>query len=277
MKPSPDNNPLPGVIFTDLDGTLLSSETYDPGRSRETLALCKRRQIPVVFVSSKTRAEIEEIRRDLNLDNPFISENGGGIYLPQETWEQPDGFHPQGKFWCLSLGKPYPEVVALLQQCARRCGVEVRGFSTLSTAQVAEWTGLSESEARRARQREYDEPFRIVPEDGTALACLREAMTRAGCTLTSGDRFHHALCGCDKGKAVKILIALYRRKQGERTVAGIGDAENDLPMLEAVDRPYRVRRKGDKITTGRWPEHIRITQGIGPEGFYEAVRELTCS
>ncbi len=97
MTPSQNKDTLPGVIFTDLDGTLLSPETYQPGPSREALEICKNRQIPVVFVSSKTRAEIEVIRRDLNPDDPFISENGGGIYLPQEMWRKPHAYLPHSQ------------------------------------------------------------------------------------------------------------------------------------------------------------------------------------
>lgn len=277
MAPLQPRGHIPWVIFTDLDGTLLSAETYALGRSREALEICRAKKVPVVFVSSKTRAEIEKLRKELNPDAPFISENGGGIYLPRTVWEPPDGYTRAGHFWRLSLGKPYSEVVAVLRQSARQCGVEVQGFSDWSTAQVAEWTGLSEADARRAQQREYDEPFRIDPENGAVFACLQETMARAGCTLTSGGRFHHALCGCDKGKAVKTVMALYRQREGRVRFAGIGDAENDLPMLNVVERPYRVRRKGGKAAEGPWPGCIRITQGIGPEGFYEAVRELTCN
>jgi len=71
------------VIFTDLDGTLLDAETYSYEAARPALAMLKKRQIPVVLCTSKTRAETEAIARRLGLKHPFIVENGGAIFIPQ--------------------------------------------------------------------------------------------------------------------------------------------------------------------------------------------------
>lgn len=45
------------LIFTDLDGTLLDHDTYGYGEAREALDYIKRRRIPLILCSSKTRAE----------------------------------------------------------------------------------------------------------------------------------------------------------------------------------------------------------------------------
>ena len=65
------------VIFTDLDGTLLDHDTYEWKEAEPALDLCKKLGVPVVFVSSKTRAEIEVLRRQ---DGHFAS-----LYL-RERW-----------------------------------------------------------------------------------------------------------------------------------------------------------------------------------------------
>ena len=71
------------VVFTDLDGALLDYETYSFSAASEALELLRRHEIPVVLCSSKTHAEIEHIQLDLRLRHPFISENGGAIFLPR--------------------------------------------------------------------------------------------------------------------------------------------------------------------------------------------------
>jgi len=47
------------LIFTDLDGTLLDDQTYDFSPARPALKIIHSRKIPLILVSSKTRAEIE--------------------------------------------------------------------------------------------------------------------------------------------------------------------------------------------------------------------------
>ena len=74
----------PAIIFTDLDGTLLDHSSYQWDRAKPALDLCQRFHVPVVLVSSKTRAEMVKLKDELGLSHPFISENGGGIFFPKE-------------------------------------------------------------------------------------------------------------------------------------------------------------------------------------------------
>jgi len=72
------------IIFTDLDGTLLDSDTYSYEKAKIALQLLKKRRIPLIFCTSKTRAEIEFWRDEVGNYDPFISENGGGIFIPKD-------------------------------------------------------------------------------------------------------------------------------------------------------------------------------------------------
>ena len=72
------------IIFTDLDGTLLNSEDYDYRAAIPMLEKLKAQQVPVVPVTSKTRAEVEALRQELNLSAPFIVENGSGVFIARE-------------------------------------------------------------------------------------------------------------------------------------------------------------------------------------------------
>ena len=71
------------IIFTDLDGTLLDHKTYSFENAFEALQAIKEKNIPLIICSSKTRSEIEYYREKLSNNHPFVSENGGGIFLPE--------------------------------------------------------------------------------------------------------------------------------------------------------------------------------------------------
>ena len=77
------------LVFSDLDGTLLDHNTYGWKEAVPALELCRTRGVPVILASSKTRAEMDVLRRRLSLSAPFISENGGGIFFPEETSKDP--------------------------------------------------------------------------------------------------------------------------------------------------------------------------------------------
>lgn len=71
------------ILFTDLDGTLLDPYTYSYQESLWAINLLKREQIPIIFCSAKTQAEQEVYRKALEIIDPFIVEEGGGILIPQ--------------------------------------------------------------------------------------------------------------------------------------------------------------------------------------------------
>ena len=60
---------------------------------------------------------------------------------------------------------------------------------------------------------------------------------RRGLRVVKGGRFFHLMGRVDKGDAVRKVIQIYSGNLGEEMLSlGLGDSENDLEMLNAVDR-----------------------------------------
>ncbi len=66
-------------IVSDVDGTLMD-HSYDLTPAKETIKYLQKLSIPVILCTSKTAAEVQVIRKDLNLSDPYIVENGAAIY-----------------------------------------------------------------------------------------------------------------------------------------------------------------------------------------------------
>ena len=71
------------LVFSDLDGSLLDHYTYSFLEALPTVNLLEQLNIPLVLASSKTRAEIIELRSALGNRHPFIVENGAAVFIPQ--------------------------------------------------------------------------------------------------------------------------------------------------------------------------------------------------
>ena len=258
------------IIFTDLDGTLLDPVTYSPKAAEPALDLTRQKRIPVVFVSSKTRAELEVWRKRLDNHHPFVVENGGGIYIPERYFSFPVQGALRDGYRVICLGTPYQQVRMQFVQMRERLKIAVRGFGDMSLEEVVQRTGLTREDAALAKQREFSEPFLFtgVPDDRFLQAIEGEKLR-----WTQGQ-FFHVMGNHHKGRAVALLRSLYEREQGRMVSVGIGDSLNDLPFLLAVDRPVLVKRR-----SGRHDERIAIpgmlrTEHKGPEGWNEAVLGL---
>lgn len=262
------------IIFTDLDGSLLDHETYSFEAAYPALQEVERRGIPLVLCTSKTRAEVERYRRALNNHHPFIVENGGATFIPMAYFPFASPYQREvGGYHVIEYGMSYPRLVDMLRAVRAESGARIAGFSDLSIEQVAALTRLPAEGARLAKVREYDEPFFVKgpPEE---LDRVKTLFRKRGCRCTRGGRFHHLTGPNDKGKAVSDLVRLFKRADGELRTVGIGDSQNDLPMLWAVDVPILVQRiDGKHDSTVRVPNLIRA-QGIGPKGWRTAVLDL---
>jgi len=258
------------MIITDLDGTLLHPRTYSFDEALPALKLIRERDIPLVICSSKTRAEVEVYRKRLGNVHPFISENGGGVYIPEGYFPFHGSSAVQGGYEVIALGSTYEEIRKRFAEMRERLGIAVRGFGDMTTEEVAVLTGLTIEEARLAKQRDFEEPFIFsgAPDDRFFSEIEKEKLR-----WTQG-RFFHLMGDHHKGKAVHILRRLYERRDGPVVTIGIGDSLNDLPFLVAVARPVLVKKE-----TGKHDARIDIsglirTEGIGPAGWNEAVLRM---
>lgn len=260
------------IIFTDLDGTLLHPGTYSFDEARPALELIRQRNIPLILCSSKTRAEIEVYRRGLGNDHPFISENGGGVLIPEGYFPLSVDGEIQDGHRLIRFGSPYQELRNVLTDLRERLSIQVRGFGDMSAQEIAALSGLTESEAALAKMREFDEPFIFEGSDAKADVFL-QAIEARGYRWTRG-RFHHITGENDKGRAAAFLNGLYEKKYGLLRTIGIGDSLNDLPLLRAVDRPVLVRKENGTYEEGIILPNLIRADGIGPRGWNRAVMEL---
>ncbi len=122
------------LVFTDLDATLLDHETYDWRPAQPALDELRRRGIPVIFNSSKTKAEQLALRAEIGNEHPFIVENGAAVYFPRDYFgPQPDGVEADGELQLKRFGASRTAILALLAEL-RAEGYAFEGLCRLDTA-----------------------------------------------------------------------------------------------------------------------------------------------
>ncbi|MET0066687.1 MAG: HAD-IIB family hydrolase [Candidatus Thiodiazotropha sp.] len=248
------------LVFTDLDGTLLDHHTYDATPALPALDWLRESGVPIIPVSSKTLAELEDLKHQLNFDGPIVAENGAVLAYPgEEPQIAPPGYHLIRDFLIDHRANPHYDNL---------------GFGDMSLEEVMQQTGLQRPQAEAARKRLASEPFlwRGTEDD---LAGFRYEVKKAGLRLTRGGRFLHLLGDTDKGMAVKLVIK-HLQGQGYPVTHSIalGDSENDRDMLLAVDHPVIVRKpNGTYLDLPERADALR-TEQPGPEGWKQAIFSL---
>ncbi|MEA1982849.1 MAG: HAD-IIB family hydrolase [Campylobacterota bacterium] len=220
------------LVFSDLDGTLLDHDSYSFAPAKEALGFLKSNSIPLILTTSKTFKEVVELQSELGIRQPFIVENGAGIFLPGECKLAKDLPHKDD--WIkVSHAKSYIELRLFF--CDMKKEFPIRGFGDMSLDEVVEHTGLDEKSASDAMKRDFSEPFLL--EDETKLEALEKKANEEGLGIVKGGRFFHLVSlGQDKAHAMLCLTHMYDEYHNyEHRKVALGDSANDFTMLKEAD------------------------------------------
>lgn len=269
-------NPLPAIIFTDLDGTLLDHRSYSFEAALPALRAVRALGIPLILTTSKTLAEAREINRALENTQPLIVENGSAMCFPLDTdYPFEVGAHREIEGHAvICFSPPYAQIRRFIERQRSEHQVQLTGFGDMSVAEIAEQTGLDERAAAKAKQRLGSEPFRWLGSE-QKLARFQAAAKNEGLRITRGGRFWHLMGQTGKAPAVDAMRQLYI---GENTAPiktiALGDSENDREMLESVDIAVVVMRHDGTHLDCRGKEQTLRTEQQGPAGWNTAVLQI---
>ena len=230
------------IIFSDIDGTLLN-EHYSFENSKPIINQLLALEIPIILCSSKTRSEIEYYRKKLEISDPFISENGGALFIPKGYFEKDHQDSQLVDYDIVKIGMPYLKIREKLQRIKTKTNSEIIGFGDMTVEEIAQDSGLTPEMAWMSKQREYDEPFRLLSGNEQMLL---DAAKKDGLSLIKGDRYWHASGNHNKGTAVSLMIKRLTEHFVQIRTVGVGNGKNDIPMLELMDKPI-LAEKDEKL------------------------------
>lgn len=257
------------IVFTDLDGTFLDHETYDWKPAQPALERLDAQNIPVIFVTSKTFAEVQDLQKDTGIYTPCIVENGAGIHVPEHYF--PDIGEDK-----ITLGLSRTEILRGFKNLPENLRAHITGFSDMGPSGIAKATNMSEAHSEKANTRIGSEPFLWLGDD-EEFQTLEKMLGAQKIKILRGGRFFHAMGQHDKADGVKYLLERYKRlwDTDDIITLALGDGPNDREMLQSVDYASIIpNEKGVELNgiQGRKSTvHARLP---GPAGWNDSVLGL---
>jgi mannosyl-3-phosphoglycerate phosphatase len=266
----------PTIIFSDLDGTLLDHFTYESTPALPAIKILNAANVPIVLTTSKTLAEVLKIQANLNIKAPLIIENGAAIFIPKNTFKaQPKTTISMGQYWVKSFCSPREHWLDVIKNTPSQYKGQYQGFSTLTSEELAELTGLSNADADLAKNRQYGEPIHWLGDEKSKqefIAYLEDS----GATVLHGGRFFHVSGDSDKGQALAWLTQCYQKNLHADNISTIalGDGKNDIAMLEAASIAVQIRSPVHEFPLINKKDNLIQTKEYGPAGWAEALKHL---
>lgn len=263
------------IVMTDLDGTLLDHDSYSYTPAIPVMERLKSDGIPLILNTSKTAAELNALREELQNSDPYVVENGSAIYFPSDYFALKPEEH------ALKTGSPLHVLGALRSEILPRIH-KIRtdenflftGFADMEVSEIIAYTGLPEHAAVKAMSRDYSEPL-IWQDSAHQLLKFEAQIANHGLRLLHGGRFVHVIGACDKGKCLHWLQKRFHDSCGVQPVSvALGDSQNDVAMLNAADISVIVRSSHHEPPDLEKQSSVIITEETGPQGWANALTQI---
>ena len=260
-------------IFTDIDGTLLDHVNYSYGNLKNYIHRIKN-NASIIFNTSKTFEEIQILNNNLELNYPFIVENGACIFFPQDYLDCKDKddnyFRYKNyigyKLTSLNSLKIYNLIYKFKKE------YDFSFYSELSDKEISKITNLTIKNAKTSKLRFFTNP--IFWRDSKEK--LRKFKSEANSyykdlIIQEGGRFIHVSDNYDKALALKKFIKIIKPNLSNKFLTiSLGDSENDICMLESTDYGCIVKRGRYKLPLKK-QKNIFFSKSEAPNGWRESL------
>ncbi len=262
------------LIFSDLDGTFLNHNTYSFGSLKDYINNLDL-EFELIFVTSKTFEEILEIQSKLNINHPFIAENGACIFFPpgylKHTRNTQENFFIHNNHYCFKMSNLKSEDLinsfSVLKKKYKFCF-----YSELCNESLCKLTKLKLREAKNSKIRLFTNPIFWKDTNEKLLNFKSDVKKiKKGLKILKGGRFLHISDNYNKAIAVKNFIKRIKSISNDRFLTvSLGDSENDICMLESTDYSCIVKRKANKISLKK-KDNIYFSKTEAPDGWRESL------
>ena len=195
------------IIFTDLDGTLLNEESFSFKQIITFIKnLLKLDNFFIFFISSKTKEEMINLRKKMNINVPLIYENGAGIY--------------DLKF-CNLIKEPLKKNIVLAKQKIKEIKKKTNHFRGLKSSlrfldsmdikEIKTILGLPSDEIQFAIDRKFSRLF-LFNGDDSFLKNLKIQASENSLSINKGGRVYSISDNFTKADAFKFVKNKIKKK-----------------------------------------------------------------
>lgn len=238
------------IVFSDIDGTLLTSQHEVTGQSKAAVQKLAAKDIPFVLVSARMPAAIYPITDELEVKMPIISYSGAlvldreGNTLASTKMEA----KPAGEL-LQELAEKFPQITANFYTDNKWYVKDVTDKRVQREMAITSATAENADFTRLLAQGIYPHKILLMaePEDCVAAEEYFRAHYPAFQVVRSSAILLEIMSGCvSKAGGIAVLLKHYGLTVEESL--SFGDSYNDIPMLEYTGR---------SVAMGNAPEVVK--------------------
>ncbi len=269
------------IVYCAIDTLVPLRGKPAPGFDDFSVALAHA-NVPSIWITSRTRAQMDEPVRKLDHTHPFIAEGGSAVYLPTDYFHlRGEKSERRGRFLCIPVAQPQPAAAEALESLSEETGVPVVPLRSLSPRELAQNTGLPQREAELARLRDFDELFFFAGASDADMERLLEEARRRKLQLRPKGVLWSLAVGPSVPQCIRQLTKLFDRAlHGHAPSIGLAPREQADELFPACDRNILLVEESEEPhdeTVVRSPGGSRVREISlhAPEAWEEVLAQIT--
>jgi predicted mannosyl-3-phosphoglycerate phosphatase (HAD superfamily) len=193
--------------------------------------------VPCVWVTSRSRHQLDASLRRLGHTAPFIAEGGSGVFLPEDYFHlKPEKTVRLGRFTCIPVAAAQPAAAEALDSLARETTVEVVPLRILSPRELAQNTGLTRDAAEQLRQRDFDEWFFFAGASDQGIERFQKQALHRQIVVRPRETLWSLAVGASLRGCVRHLAKLYDRALHAHAFSIALASQQSQELLPLCDR-----------------------------------------
>ena len=260
------------VVYCAVDPFLSSRGKFLYGFDQFQAEL-DRLQIPCVWLSSRSRMQLDDPRRRVGHTEPFIAEDGCAVYLPEDYFHlKPAKTIRLGRFTCIPIAQLQPAAEDALSSLSEASGVPVVALRSLRPRELAQNSGLPIHEAELTRHRDFDELFFFAGASDSDLSRFKSMAQKQKLSLREYGVIWSLAVGADIRRCIREVGELFDRSlRAHANRFAIAPSAESTHIFPACDRGIRLAPSAKSASTdtesaGRFQE-----LAISAPGLWESV------
>jgi len=239
------------VVYCAVDPFLSSRGKFLYGFDRFQVQL-DQLQIPCVWLSSRSRTQLDEPRRRAGHTEPFIAENGCAAYLPEDYFHlKPAKTVRLGRFTCIPVAKQQPAARDALESLSEASSVSIVPLRSLRPRELAQNIGLPNQEAELVRQRDFEELFFFAGATANDHLQFQSLAQQRKLSLREHGVFWSIAVGADLRRCIREVGDLYDRSvHAHLNRFAIATSSESVDIFQACDRGVRLASSAKSIAPG---------------------------
>ena len=261
------------LIFSDIDGSFMNHRSYSYSILKKYILLLKN-HCQVIFNSSKTFEEINELNKSLKILSPFIVENGACIFFPRNynNIVLDKNFFKYNDYLGYKLTNKNSQLLISETNHLKK-KYKFSFLSEITDLRLKKISNLNIQQLKRSRMRMFSNPI-LWEDKETKKDQFSKEINSLGYEVSYGGRFLHLCDSYNKGKAVKEFLAILKlNKNLSYKTISIGDSDNDLSMLEQTDYSCIIKSSKKKLLLNKKKNNY-YSKNFAPEGWRESLEYI---